>query len=129
MLISSPEAMHDYGKSLVQETKILLLHGGLGAGKTTLIKGFAEWLGINPDQVQSPTYTYINIYDNKLLHIDLYRLSSFSELVEKGILNQIAEFDWIVIERPKWEDQLDLPSPLALEISKISASQREIKKL
>ena len=86
-------------------------------------------MGINPDQVQSPTYTYINIYDSKLLHIDLYRLSSFSELVEKGILNQIAEFDWIAIERPKWEDQLDLSSPLALEISKISASQREIKKL
>lgn len=105
---------------------MLLLSGELGAGKTTLIKGFAEGLGINPEQVQSPTYAYLNIYENKLLHIDMYRLSSFEELVEKGILNQISEFEWIVIERPKWIDQLDLENPLALRIEKISASEREL---
>lgn len=105
---------------------MLLLSGELGAGKTTLIKGFAEGLGINPEQVQSPTYAYLNIYENKLLHIDMYRLSGFEELIEKGILNQISEFEWIVIERPKWIDQLDLENPLALRIEKISASEREL---
>jgi len=64
-----------------------------------------------------------------LAYDSLKRYPKEDIIVEKGILNQIAEFDWIAIERPKWEDQLDLPSPLALEISKISASQREIKKL
>ncbi len=92
-----------------------------------MIKGFAEGLGINSEQVQSPTYAYLNIYQNKLLHIDMYRLSSFQELVEKGILNQISEFEWIVIEWPKWIDQLDLEAPLQLEIEKISASEREVR--
>ena len=129
MKIENPEQMHQYGKTLAQHHSILLLEWELWAGKTTLIKGFAEGLGIDPNLVQSPTYAYLNTYADKLLHIDMYRLKSFEELIEKGILNQIAEFDWIAIERPKWEDQLDLPSPVALEISKISASQREIKKL
>ncbi len=83
-------------------------------------------MGIDPAQVQSPTYAYLNIYENKLLHIDMYRLSSFEELVEKGILNQISEFGWIVIERPKWVDQLDLENPLVLKIEKLSASEREV---
>ena len=57
----------------------------------------------------------------------MYRLSSFQELVEKGILNQISEFEWIVIEWPKWIDQLDLEAPLQLKIEKISASEREVR--
>jgi hypothetical protein len=56
----------------------------------------------------------------------MYRLSKFDELIEKGILNQISEFEYIVIERPKWEDQLDLETPLLIEIEKISAQERNI---
>lgn len=126
MKISSPEAMHQYGKSLAQDHKVLLLHWELWAGKTTLIKGFAEGLGINPEQVQSPTYAYLNIYEDKLLHIDMYRLESYEELLQKGILNQISEFEHIVIEWPKRIDQLDLEEYTELFIEKISAGEREI---
>jgi tRNA A37 threonylcarbamoyladenosine biosynthesis protein TsaE len=56
----------------------------------------------------------------------MYRLSSFDEFIEKGILNQISEFDNIVIEWPKREDQLDLEDPLIIEIEKISAKDREV---
>lgn len=126
MKISSPEAMHQYGKSLAQDHKVLLLHWELWAGKTTLIKGFAEGLGINPEQVQSPTYAYLNIYEDKLLHIDMYRLESYEELLQKGILNQISEFEYIVIEWPKRIDQLDLEEYTELFIEKISAGEREI---
>ena len=118
--------MHEYWKSLVDKSKVLLLKWDLWAWKTTLIKWFAEWLWINPEKVQSPTYAYLNIYDGKLLHIDMYRLSSFDEFVEKGILNQISEFDYIVIEWPKREEQLDLENPLIIEIDKISAHDREV---
>ena len=47
--------------------------------------------------------------------------------MQKGILSQIAEFDYIVIERPKRIDQLDLAEYLELEIEKISASERLVK--
>ena len=91
-----------------------------------MIKGFAEGIGISPEKVQSPTYAYLNIYDDKLLHIDMYRLDSLEEMIEKGILNQISEFEWIVIEWPKLEDQLDLQDFLSIKIEKISADTREL---
>ena len=126
MLIRSPEEMYNYWKSLSNKNKVLLLKWELWAWKTTLIKWFAEWLWINPEKVQSPTYAYVNIYDDKLLHIDMYRLSSYDELIEKGILNQISDFDNVVIEWPKWENELDLEDPLIIQIDKISAQDREV---
>ncbi len=126
MLIRSPEEMYNYWKSLSKKNKVLLLKWELWAWKTTLIKWFAEWLWINPEKVQSPTYAYVNIYDDKLLHIDMYRLSSYDELIEKGILNQISDFDNVVIEWPKWENELDLEDPLIIQIDKISAQDREV---
>ncbi|MBR2157894.1 tRNA (adenosine(37)-N6)-threonylcarbamoyltransferase complex ATPase subunit type 1 TsaE [bacterium] len=68
----------------------------------------------------------MNIYDDKLLHIDMYRLTTFDELIEKGILNQISDFDNVVIEWPKWEDKLDLETPLVVRIDKVSASERDV---
>lgn len=129
MKIENPEQMHEYGKILAQQHNILLLEWELWAGKTTLIKGFAEGLGIDSNLVQSPTYAYLNTYGDKLLHIDMYRLKSFDELIEKGILNQISEFETVVIERPKWIDQLDLDTYLHIKIHKLSAELREIELL
>lgn len=56
----------------------------------------------------------------------MYRLESYEELLQKGILNQISEFEHIVIEWPKRIDQLDLEEYTELFIEKISAGEREI---
>jgi len=124
--ISSPEAMTEFGKTLATKHKILLLEWELWAGKTTLAKGFAQTLGIHPEQVQSPTYTYINIYDEKLLHLDMYRLDSFEDMVEKGILDQMNDFEYILIERPKWIENLELSQALHLQILKVWENERKI---
>ena len=129
MIINSPEEMQKYWKDLAKSHKVILLTGELWAGKTTLIKGFAEGIWINPEKIQSPTYAYVNIYDDLLLHIDMYRLNTFNELVEKGILNQISEYEYIVIERIKREESLDLDNPLHINIKKISAEKREVSEI
>ena len=125
--INTPEEMHKLGISLAKSHKILLLQGELGSGKTTLTKWFAEGLGINPNQVQSPTYTYLNVYDNKLLHIDMRRVNEYKELVEKWILDQIHEYDYIIIERPKFIDKLDLSNAILIDIKKTSPTTREVE--
>jgi len=58
--------------------EILLLDGPLGAGKTVFVKGVAEALGIDPQEITSPSFTLVNLHLGRLrlYHIDLYRLSS-----------------------------------------------------
>lgn len=56
--------------------EILLLNGPLGAGKTVFVKGISAALGVDPEEVTSPSFTLVNPYDGRLpiFHIDLYRL-------------------------------------------------------
>lgn len=126
-IIHSPEEMHQLGKDLAQSESILFLVWDLWAGKTTFTKWFAEWLWIDPNKVQSPTYTYVNIYDEKLLHIDLYRLDSFEDMVEKWIVDLINEYEYILIEWPKRIEKLGLSWTKTLEIKKLSDLEREIE--
>ena len=125
--ITTPEEMLEFWIALAKEYKILLLHGELGAGKTLLTKWFAQGLWLNHNTVQSPTYAYLNVYDRKLLHIDMYRIKEFNELVEKGIIDQINEFEYIVIERPKFIDQLPFKKSTQLHIKNTSETERSIE--
>lgn len=87
---ASAEETLDVGKTIAQsltESSILCLKGDLGAGKTTLIKGIvAEFSGVNPLEVNSPTFTYLNIYDGHrtLYHFDLYRLKGPEDFLARG---------------------------------------------
>ncbi len=126
MIINSAQEMHQFGISLAKEHKVLLLEWDLGSGKTTLAKWFAEWLGIDPNIVQSPTYTYINKYQQKLIHVDMRRIKEENELIEKGILDQIDQFDYVVIERPKFTEKLWI-NGLNIKIKKSSPNTRELE--
>jgi tRNA threonylcarbamoyl adenosine modification protein YjeE len=125
--ITTPEEMLQFWIHLAKEHKILLLHGELGAGKTLLTKWFAQGLWLNQHHVQSPTYAYLNVYEWKLLHIDMYRIKEFSELVEKWIIDQINEYEHIVIERPKFIDKLPFKKSTIIYIEKNSETERTIE--
>nr|WP_293254283.1 MULTISPECIES: tRNA (adenosine(37)-N6)-threonylcarbamoyltransferase complex ATPase subunit type 1 TsaE [unclassified Microcoleus] len=81
MILSLPdaEATRQFGVALGRSLPagtVILLQGDLGAGKTTLVQGIAEGLGIS-ESVESPTFTLINEYFAgriPLYHLDLYRL-------------------------------------------------------
>lgn len=74
------QATFDFGFAfgkMLRGGEVITLDGGLGAGKTVLTKGLAAALGVDPDDVHSPTFTLVNCYDGgrlTLFHLDLYRL-------------------------------------------------------
>lgn len=65
--------------------RFVALYGGLGAGKTTFVRGVAHGLGFS-GAVTSPTYAIVNNYEcaSNIFHFDFYRLHSVSELYDIG---------------------------------------------
>ncbi len=97
---------------------VILLEGDLGAGKTTLVQGIGEGLGIE-DAIVSPTFTLINEYSEgriPLYHLDLYRL----EPAEVEALN--LEGYWEGVEYPlgivaiEWAERLPYKPPSYLHL-------------
>ena len=94
----SPEETIAAGRRLTEDLKpgkLIILHGDLGAGKTTLVKGIAEGFEAAPEEeVTSPTFTLVHEYRGPavtLFHIDLYRIDTERELSTLGIDDLRAE--------------------------------------
>lgn len=87
--------------------EVLLLDGALGAGKTVLVKGIAQSLGIDKEEVTSPSFTLVNPHSGRLLlyHIDLYRLDEGASAAHAVDLDEILtdEQAVVVIE---WAERL-----------------------
>jgi len=72
---------------LAEPGLVLALYGGLGSGKTVLVRGLARGLGVSEQTpITSPTFTLINEYAGRLLlfHADLYRIAHCADLEEIG---------------------------------------------
>jgi tRNA threonylcarbamoyl adenosine modification protein YjeE len=83
---------------------IVKITGDLGAGKTTFVRGIVEGLGGNPDQVHSPTFTIVHVYESPtglINHCDFYRLEPRSELQEFGGLEFFDEEKIFLLEWPE----------------------------
>jgi tRNA threonylcarbamoyladenosine biosynthesis protein TsaE len=99
----------ELGESLALEIKpgdLICLKGDLGAGKTCLIKGICQGLGLDPEKVSSPTFTLINEYhqeDISVFHIDLYRL----EPMQTESLGLEEYFSGRAVSLVEWPDRLD----------------------
>ena len=105
------------------------LVGELGSGKTTLIRGLAKGLGIEPDQVRSPTFVLLREYPSKipLVHIDGYRLDSTQSVVWLDV-------DWLFSPKKitviEWADRFSACLPedyLEICLAHKTTNQRSIR--
>jgi tRNA threonylcarbamoyladenosine biosynthesis protein TsaE len=111
--------------------EVILLSGPLGAGKTMLVKGIAGALGIDEEEVTSPSFTLVNPHQGRLLlyHIDLYRLDEGASAAHAVDLDEILtdEDAVVVIE---WAERLGhYPLPDAVWRISISGDGDEVRKV
>jgi tRNA threonylcarbamoyladenosine biosynthesis protein TsaE len=96
----------------LQAGEAVCLYGPLGAGKSTLARALIRALTHPDEDVPSPTFTLVQVYDGpefQIAHFDLYRLTSASEAYEVG-LDEALQTGAAVIE---WPERLEGDLPLA----------------
>src|SRR6056297_3896621 len=107
---------------------IITLHGSLGCGKTTIVKGIAESLEIE-DQITSPSYTLISEYEGRipLYHMDLYRIDDIDEFELLGAEELLYGSGVTIIEWAEKIEQLLPDKCISITFYIDAATEREIK--
>lgn len=119
LTLTSPDQTADLGARLgaiLRPGDVILLTGGIGAGKTHFSRALIQSLLTVPEDVPSPTFTLIQTYDTvagEIWHADLYRLTSPDEVIELGLTEAFDDAVCLV----EWPDRLgDLTPPGALAL-------------
>lgn len=108
-ITKSSAQTEEIGRKIAKRLKagdILAFYGGLGAGKTTLVRGIVTGLG-SFDWVSSPTFAIVNEYDGedcKIYHFDMYRIESSEDLYSVGFYDYLNSNAIIVVE---WSENIE----------------------
>lgn len=119
--LASVEETEAFGRRLgavLRPADFVGLSGELGAGKTALVRGAAQGVGVPREaQVSSPTFAIVNTYRGgrlPLLHADLYRVSDAEELYDAGFYDLVGSEAALLVE---WIERVpELPPEQWLEL-------------
>ena len=133
VVAESPDETKALGTTLADRLppgSVVALYGDLGTGKTHLVKGIADGLGLDPATVRSPTFTILHTYEegrHPLHHFDAYRVQSSDEFVELGFEEYVADETGIICI--EWADRVEAllpPEALRLTLTHEGPTRRRI---
>jgi len=127
---NNPEETIELGKRLglgLTKGTIIGFFGDLGSGKTTMIKGIAQGLGVK-DLVKSPSFVVVTEYQGKfpVYHIDLYRINKPDELLEIGFFDYLYGDGVSLVEWAERAGNLLPDNAVKIKIEIINHNQRRI---
>lgn len=111
------------------DSDLLLLHGELGAGKTTFCQLLCRHLGVGEDQyVSSPSFALVHEYQGRLpiFHLDLYRLESAWAIEEAGLADYLDGGGLCLVEWPERLGPLTPEQRLELRLDRLADESRLI---
>ncbi len=131
-ITDSVEETFSFARQLASECEagdIICLYGTLGAGKTHFVKGFASAFGIDPSDVDSPTFVLIQEYNGRIpiYHFDAYRIESLDEARGIGTEDYLYGDGICVIEWPEKIAGLLPEQRIDIHIEQTGAQQRSFK--
>jgi tRNA threonylcarbamoyladenosine biosynthesis protein TsaE len=103
---------------------VVLLRGGMGAGKTTLVSRIAALLGAE-DAVTSPTFALVNQYEGteqRIYHFDFYRIDNIEEVFDLGYEEYFYSGDLCLVE---WPEKIEPLIPDDAMVVRITAGDGE----
>jgi tRNA threonylcarbamoyladenosine biosynthesis protein TsaE len=107
-IIFSIDEIQEVASKIITENPypVILFHGSMGVGKTTLIKALCKQLGVQ-NTTSSPTFSLVNEYttneSHSVYHFDVYRLQSETEALDMGIDEYLYSGNWCFIE---WAEKI-----------------------
>ena len=105
---------------------VVLLRGGMGAGKTTLVSRIAALLGAE-DTVTSPTFALVNQYEGseyRIYHFDFYRIDRIEEVFDLGYEEYFYSGDLCLVEWPEKIEPLIPDDAMVVRITVGDGEQR-----
>ena len=131
-ITDSVNKTEEYGEKLAKELKagdVVAMFGGMGMGKTQLVRGLARGLGLDAE-VSSPTFSLVHDYGGTppLVHFDMYRVSGWDDLYSTGFYDYLDMGAILAIE---WSENIEQALPenaIRLYFTRINDSTRCIER-
>ena len=109
-------------------SKLVLLFGELGVGKTTLLQALCEQLGTT-DKISSPTFAIVHEYGSRngpIYHLDCYRINTVEELENLGVSEYLDSGNWVFVEWPEKLISLITDNYVSLRLSRNANNTRTL---
>lgn len=123
----------EYGRLLAEELTagtVIAFFGGMGMGKTAMVRGIAAGRGLNRDEVSSPTFALVHDYGGtpSLIHFDMFRVKTWDDLYATGFFDYLDAGCILVVE---WSENIEAALPentIRIHIQQVDEQTRLIER-